>query len=731
MAEIKELLEKAKEYIPADKLALVERAYSFAAQAHKGQTRLSGGPYIEHPLQTALLLVELHLDATTLASALLHDVVEDCGIAVEELSKGFGPEVARLVDGVTKLAKIDLMATREHHLQDSSEDGRAQAESIRKMLVAMAEDIRVVLIKLADRFHNMRTLEALPAERRTAVAQETLDIYAPLAHRLGMWDMKWRLEDLAFRHLHPEEYRKISRLLVAKREQRERFVNRVCGILRAELEKDQVKAEVYGRPKHIYSIYQKMIRYSEQRKEVDQIYDLFAVRVVVPTNNDCYAALGLIHNLWHPMPGQFDDYIANPKENLYQSLHTTVMCEGTTPLEIQIRTQEMHQIADYGVAAHWRYKERLAKDVRFEEKMTWLRQLLEWQRDLSAPEDFLESVKTDIFRDQVFVYTPKGDVKELPAGSTPIDFAYHIHTELGHRCVGAKVNGKLVPLSYQLQNGDTVEILASKAARGPSLDWLNLDLGHVHTAGARQSIRGWFRRQERASNIARGRELLAKEMKRLVMSIDEEQVAHLMKFDTLEELLAALGSGGISISQVAARLTQVDTETPEEAPIEVPATGPAAGIQVLGAGDLLTYMARCCAPLPGDAIIGFITRSRGVSVHRKDCPNILNEDEKERLIKVSWGPTHEVHPARIRVVAWDRVGLLRDITTLVSGEKVNIASVVTTENPDNTATIELTVYTTGLAQLSRLFSKLEGIRGVVSVTRSSLANSVTQPTGKG
>ena len=440
-----ELIRSVESYLPEDKVALVDRARLFAAECHNGQTRASGEPYVEHPIQSALLLANLHLDVTTLAATLLHDVMEDCGVTYDELEKRFGGDVARLVDGVTKLTRLDLRLMGKDDPQQTSpfQEDRLQAESLRKMLVAMAEDIRVVLIKLADRLHNMRTLEALSPDRRKAIAQETLDIYTPLAHRLGIWDIKWRLEDMAIRHLEPVKYKEISKMLSAKRDERESYISRIAEIFNKELAAANLEAQVTGRPKHIYSIYKKMQKYADQGKELSQIYDLYALRVLVNTKADCYNALGMVHNLWHPLPGQFDDYIASPNENMYQSLHTTVMCEGGTPLEVQIRTYDMHETAEYGVASHWRYKEGGSGDLHFEDKMTWLRQLLEWQREVSGTEEFLESVKTDLFRDQVFVYTPKGDIIELPSGATPIDFAYKIHTELGHRCIGSKVNGRL------------------------------------------------------------------------------------------------------------------------------------------------------------------------------------------------------------------------------------------------------------------------------------------------
>ncbi len=712
---VKELVSRVKKYLPKEKTAQVEEAYRFAASCHDGQTRESGGPYIEHPLNTALFLADLHLDATTLSAALLHDVVEDCGVTCDELTKRFGPDVSKLVDGVTKLTRMEL-GERTDSPGLLPED-RLKAETLRKMLVAMAEDVRVVLIKLADRLHNMQTIEALPPERQQILAQETVDIYAPLAHRLGIWDIKWRLEDRAFHCLEPEKYRQISEMLATRRTEREEYIEEQRQLLVSDLEKIKLKAQVIGRPKHIYSIYQKSQKYADLGKEISDIYDLYAIRVLVKTNADCYSALGTVHNLWRPIPGQFDDYIANPKENLYQALHTSVMCKGAIPLEVQIRTHEMHQLAEYGVAAHWRYKEGAGGDLQFEQKMTWMRQLLEWQRDVSGTEEFLESVRTDIFRDQVFVYTPKGDIIELPTGATPIDFAYRIHTELGHRCIGGKVNGRLMPLDYQLQNGDTVEVLTTKVARGPSLDWLNPNLGYIRTASARGSVRQWFRRKRRSTNIQLGRDLIKREARRLNMKIDEQSLAATYRMDNVEEFLISLASGGITINQVVHRLTADEEKTQERRSPPVPLTSPGSGIKVLGVGDLLTRIAQCCSPLPGDEIIGFITRSRGVTVHKKSCHSVRSEDERERLVEVEWSQEKELYPVRLEIQARDRVGLLHDITARVSEEGVNIAAVVTTENSDGTATISLTLHTTGLDQLGRIFAKLDGVRGVVSAGR--------------
>jgi len=705
-----QLIEKAQGYLPPERIALVEEAYNFASEAHDGQVRKSGDPYIEHPLQVALTLAELQLDASALAAALLHDVPENCGIPISELEAKFGSEVSKLVDGATKLGKLSLHAP-------SAATRESQAENLRKMLVAMAEDLRVVFIKLADRLHNMRTLDALSPEIQRSIAQETLEIYAPLAHRLGILELKWQLEDLSFRYLEPGKYRQIAKLVAARRAQRENFIAQVIQILKEEFERVDLRGEMLGRPKHIYSIYQKMEKYAAQGKHFDDIHDLLALRILVGTVPDCYNALGVIHSLWRPLPGEFDDFIANPKSNGYQSLHTTVMCLGTTPLEVQIRTRDMHHIDEYGVAAHWRYKEGEKKDIHFEERIAWLRQLIDWHRELSGAEEFLESVKTDIFIDQVFVYTPKGEIKDLPKGSTPLDFAYRVHTELGHRCIGAKVNGKLVPLNYQLNNGDVVEIVSSKGAKAPSRDWLSPHLGYIKTSHAKEKIRQWFKRQERAENIERGRELLEKEMRHLgIKSSEREELTKLFKYDSLDDFLAAIGYGGISTHQIALKLSAEQERPPARAEITQPKP-PESAIRVLGMGDLVTHLARCCRPVPGDKITGYVTRSRGVTIHRQDCYNVVHEDEKERLIVVEWGETDSLYPVNIQVEAWDRVGLIRDITTIVAEEGVNIASMSSVPHDDQTVSEHFTLQTKGLAQLSRLMAKIDGIRGVIGVSR--------------
>ncbi len=714
------LLDKAKEYIPGERLGVISKAYDFAEKAHQGQVRKSGEPFIEHPVQTALFLADLRLDADALAAALLHDVVEDCDVESSELEAAFGADISKLVDGVTKLTQAELSSTDlSLEVRGAATEGLADAATLRKMLIAMAEDIRVVLIKLADRLHNMRTLHALAPDRRIAIAQETLDIYAPLAHRLGIWEIKWSLEDLAFQHLNPTAYRECADLISTNRKEREAYVEEVLDILRSELEAAGISAEVTGRPKHLYSIHKKIQSYARQNKEVGDIYDLFALRILTNEVKDCYAALGVVHARWHPLPGQFDDYIANPKDNLYQSLHTTVLCEDALPVEVQVRTYEMHQVSEYGVAAHWLYKEGPSSDQRFEEKMTWLRQLLEWQRDVGGAEEFVESFKTDVFQNQVFVYTPKGDLKELPSGSTPLDFAYRIHTDVGHRCIGAKVNGKLVPLHYQLQNGDTVQIMTSKAVRGPSLDWLNPNLGHVKTTSAREKIRQWFSRQERKINIQRGQELFHKQVRRVSIALDDLEVARLMKFNTPDELFAALGSGAVTVSQVVNRLSsqEVKPDHLEQRPVPLSTYGPTSGVEVLGVGDLLTRIASCCGPIYGDEIIGYITRNRGVTVHRSTCSNIVAETEVERLVPVGWGKSQNLYPVRIRIEAWDRVGLLKDVTSLVSDEGVNIASCVS-EEYDDMSIVTLTVFTNGIDQLGLLYSRLEGVAGVTAVSRA-------------
>ncbi|MCH7553585.1 MAG: bifunctional (p)ppGpp synthetase/guanosine-3',5'-bis(diphosphate) 3'-pyrophosphohydrolase [Chloroflexi bacterium] len=715
---MKDLVEQAKTYLPDDRVELIGESYRFAEQAHEGQKRLSGSPYIQHPLEVATLLIELRLDSNTIAAAMLHDVLEDCGVTQDELAGRFGADITKLVDGVTKLSKIEVRPDQKDNPSESNgrQSSTLQAESLRKMLVAMAEDVRVILIKLADRLHNMRTIRALPPEKRIRIARETLDVYAPLAHRLGISNFKWQLEDTSFRCLDREAYGRISRLLASTRAERERFISRVATTLRKECLDAGVKSDISGRPKHIYSIYQKMQRYSAQGKDFDQIYDLFGFRVLVEDIQSCYRVLGTVHNLWHPIHGEFDDYIANPRENMYQSLHTAVLGPNTTPFEVQIRTFRMHDVAENGIAAHYRYKEGGNGDVRFDERMTWLRQLLDWHQDENVTVDFMESVRTDIFPDQVFVYTPKGEVRELPMGATPIDFAYRIHTELGHRCVGTKVNGKMSPLNRRLQNGDTVDIMVAKGEKGPSLDWLNTDLGYVKTANARDKIKSWFRKQARDENMERGGFILEKELKRLHLAISEKDLAAALGYESLGDLAAALGSGALSSHQLASKV--LPTEEPAVvSPDEKQKAPTTTNVMVMGMLNFLTRLADCCHPLEGDRIVGFVTRSRGVTVHRDECRNIHGRTDRDRLIPVSWCFPSRVYTTKVSIEAWDRVGLLRDITTLLSTEGVNIAAVRSTHRKQGTVHEVLTLQTSGAAQLSRLLQRLENIRGVIKVER--------------
>src|SRR5689334_1021372 len=618
---VSELLRVADHLDPVGQ-QVVRKAYERAAEAHRGQRRLSGEDYVNHPLEVAAILADLQLDAETIAAALLHDTVEDTNLTAEEVKREFGPEVARLVDGVTKLGRISLRT-----------DQQQQAENVRKMMVAMAEDLRVVLIKLADRLHNMRTLEPLAEAKRRKISRETLDIYAPLAHRLGIGQIKWELEDLAFRNLEPDAFEDVVARISRKRADRERLVSDLREILARELEKVGIQADITGRPKHIYSVWQKMTR---EGKDFSEIYDLSAIRVQVDSVRDCYGVLGVVHSLWKPVPGRFKDYIAMPKSNGYQSLHTTVITHTGEPIEIQIRTHEMHRVAEFGVAAHWAYKEG-GKDASFDQKLSWLRSLLEWQNEVGDAESFLNTVKVDLFQDEVYVFTPKGDVLNLPAGSTPVDFAYRIHTEVGHRCIGSKVNGRMVPLDYELKNGEIVEILTSKGPHGPSRDWLSF----VKSASARERIRKWFKSQAREENVAKGRDMLEKELHRMhrlaVSQLPEGKLAEMAahyKYQSAEDFLAAIGYGDVSPHSVVMRmaLTRGDDGDELRAIPLIPQVRPTPRVLVRGERGILTRVAPCCQPVPGDAITGFTTRGKGVSVHRMDCINAVNSPDADRLV---------------------------------------------------------------------------------------------------
>lgn len=717
------VLRRAREYLPEERLELVRQAYEFAREAHQGQFRRSGQPYITHPVEVAYSVAELELDHHLLAAALLHDVQEDCGVSNEQIIKAFGPRVGRVVDGLTKLDKIQLPV-------GASEAARARdgwtAENLRKMFLAMAEDLGVVLIKLCDRLHNMRTLDVFPPEKQRRISRETLEIFAPLANRLGVWQIKWELEDLAFRYLEPEKYREIAEFLDAKRESRERFIEEAADQIRPQLEAAGIAATVTGRAKHIYGIHQKAKRYANQNRALEQIYDLLAVRILVNTVAECYHALGIVHSLWRPISGQFDDYIGHPKESGYQSLHTTVVGNSGRPMEVQIRTHEMHLVAEHGVAAHWRYKEGPKPQGKDDDRIAWLRQLLDWQRDVSGAEEFVETVKTDIFHDQVFVYTPKGDVLDMPVESTPLDFAYRIHTDLGHQTVGSRVNGRMVALNTPLKTGDIVEVMRSRTSKGPSRDWLNPNLGYVRTAHSREKIRQFFRKQERAENIERGREMFEKELRRAAidMSDRQDEIIAMFNYPTTEDFFAAVGYGGVSTATIARKLgtllneeeTAPDPRIFRETRPEPAIGGP--GLRVTGVSNMLTTMARCCNPVPGDQIVGYVTRARGVTVHRADCQNVLNEAEQERLVEVDWGTPSKFYPVAIRIEAWDRVGLLRDITLVVTEDKVNMEGVRTDERGDGSVAIVATLEVTGIEQLSRLLSRIEIIRGVRTVERT-------------
>lgn len=692
--------------------ALVERAFHFADQAHTGLLRKSGEPYIVHPVATAEILAGMQLDTETIVAALLHDVPEDTERTLAEIEAEFGQTIAQLVDGVTKLGQVRWPTVEEQ----ARHQAEAQAENLRKMFLASVADVRVVLVKLADRLHNMRTLSALPPHKQQRIAHETLEIYAPLANRLGIWQIKSELEDLAFRYLEPERYQALARQIAAQGEGRERLIKRVSEDLTKALAEQGIEAEIFGRPKHIYSIAKKMER---KGASFDNIYDVVGIRVICKEKHECYGALGVVHSKWIPVPGEFDDYIAKPKDSLYQSLHTAVMVENR-PLELQIRTWEMHRSAEYGIAAHWRYKEGAKSNPGFDAKIAWMRQLLDWRDEVADAQDFVDHLKEDIFPEMVYVFTPRGDIIELPARATPVDFAFRIHTDVGFHCVGAKVNGNLVPLDYPLQNGQVVNILTSKSRTGPSRDWLNTRLGYIKTATAREKVRQWFRRQEREGNIAEGRDMLEKELRRLGLEVSFDEVHdHFPRYAKLDDFLAAIGYGAVSLQAIANRLIEVAEST-----ILIPGTtsstpnGNGPSIEVQGVGDLLSRLAGCCKPVPGDQIIGYITRGKGITVHRRDCPNIRHEPEKERLVAINWGaPGRDLFSANIRVEAWDRVGLMRDVSTIVADEKVNMTSVLTTTYPDRTVTVLMTVQVTGVSQLSGLLNRLEGLRDVYDVRR--------------
>ncbi len=698
---------------------VLTQAVQMARDAHQDQTRASGEPYYLHALAVAEILDELKLDHETLAAAMLHDVVEDTEVTLEDVQSQFGDVIAHLVDGVTKMERIGEFQEVALGAQDHS-----QAESLRKLLLAMAEDVRVVLIKLADRLHNMRTLKYLDEEKQRRIAQETMDIYAPLANRLGIWQIKWELEDLSLRYLEPEAYQAIASMLDEKREDRQRYIDGVIATLDTELKKAGITATITGRPKHINSIWRKM-----QRKQVDfdQIFDMRAVRILVKEVKDCYAALGVVHGLWRHIPKEFDDYIASPKENLYRSLHTAVVGPGGHSLEVQIRTEEMHKHAELGVAAHWRYKEGRGFDPGYEEKIAWLRQLLEWREEEHTANDFVDRFKSEAFQERVYVLTPQGRIIDLPQGSTPLDFAYSVHSEIGHRCRGAKINGRIVPLTYQLKNGEQVEVLTTRQGE-PSRDWLNSHLGYLKTSRAKSRVRSWFKRQDYELNVSAGRNILDKEFHRLgITDLPIDKLAARFKHKQVDDLLAAIGRGDITPGHLANAASEMlprqEPQEPLRPRLSKKQQAATTGFRIRGVGNLLTSLARCCNPVPNDPIIGYITRGRGVTIHRQDCGNILRlqGEERARLIEVDWGaPSSENYPVDISIEAYDRGGLLRDIAALLANEKINVTGVNTATDPrDGIARMSLSLEISDISQLSRVLSQIAQLQNVVEARRKN------------
>ncbi|MBD7962455.1 RelA/SpoT family protein [Fictibacillus norfolkensis] len=722
---IEEVLQKAESYLSKDDLSFITKAYEYARNAHEGQFRKSGEPYIHHPVEVAAILVNLQMDPVTVAAGFLHDVVEDTPITLKDISTQFNEEVAMLVDGVTKLKKIKFKSKEEQ-----------QAENHRKMFVAMAQDIRCILIKLADRLHNMRTLKHMPKEKQIQKANETLEIFAPLAHRLGISTIKWELEDVSLRYLNPQQYYRIVNLMQQKRAEREEYVHQVMDEMKSKLKEVNIQVDISGRPKHIYSIYRKM---AKQGKQFNEIYDLLAVRIIVQNIKDCYAALGIIHTAYKPMPGRFKDYIAMPKANMYQSLHTTVIGPKGDPLEVQIRTSDMHRVAEYGIAAHWAYKEGATKAPvsSFENKLTWFREILEWQNDVVDAEEFMESLKVDLFSDMVFVFTPKGDVYELPSGSVPIDFAYRIHTEIGNRCIGAKVNGKMVTLDYRLKTGDIIEILTSKHSYGPSQDWLKI----TQSSHAKNKIRQWFKRERREENVAKGKELVEKEIKNRGYDLKDiftndniQYVAQKYNFAGEEDMYAAVGYNGITAAQIATRLTDKVRRKKEQDPdnselldaIRDSAEKPEpkrrtdSGIVVKGIDNMLIRLSKCCNPVPGDDIVGYITKGRGVSVHREDCVNVHNEDAQVRLLPVEWEGDLEQpknYNVDIEINGFDRRGLLNEVLHAVAETKTNITAVSGKSDRNKMATISMSISIHNVSHLQKVVERIKRISDIYAVRR--------------
>ena len=744
---IEALMEKLPQvYNQADR-ELILRAYRTAEHAHSGQTRASGEPYVTHCVGVADILVEKFTPAPyVLVAGLLHDVVEDTDVTLEIIRMDFGNTVAKLVDSVTKLTDLPRVSRVDKEIipngnGDTGESSKinatkaagqaiekqaealvrsrrydAKSETLRKTLLAMAEQPEVVMIKLADRLHNMRTLNYVPESKRRRVAQETLDIFAPLANRLGIWQMKWELEDLAFRYTNPEKYKEIARDLADRRETREKEMTAITNRVTAILAQEGIQAEVYGRPKHIYSIYRKMVR---KNIPFEALSDIRGVRVLVNNKQDCYAALGVIHAKWRPIPGEFDDYIAVPKDNHYRSLHTAVVYDDGKTIELQIRTSDMHKEAEQGIAAHWRYKEGKPADIKFDQKILHFRSLMEWRQDVEDAREFVDGMKTDVFADRVYVFTPRGDAIDLPAGSTPIDFAYQIHTEIGHRCRGAKVNGKLVPLDHTLKTGDRVEILTVKRG-GPSRDWLNPNLGLVKTQRAKSKIRHWFKVQAREQNITQGRSQLDRELRRLGISdVDFAWLASDQGYRNSEDMFYALGCGDLPLGRVINLITLPEKEAEEEDLsdfISESTVKTSESVTVKGLDGLLTSMARCCRPAAGDEIIGYITRGRGVTIHRQDCPNILKVQDRERLVRVSWGEASSTFPVPVQIRAYDRLGLMREVSTIIEKEAVNMTKVEVKVH-QNIAVFNLVLEIRNVNQLSKVLTLIENLPNVLKAER--------------
>ncbi len=702
-----------------EELALIHTALDIAGQAHVEQTRASGEPYLSHAMAVADIVAGMRLDHESIAAAILHDVVEDTDVTLEQIAEQCGPSVAHLVDGVTKMSTIG-----EYSFSTDGGKEQIKAESLRKLLLAMAEDVRVVLIKLADRLHNMRTLKFLPEDKQRRIARETMEIYAPLANRLGIWQIKWELEDLSFRYLDPATYKQVAKFLDERRVDRQEYINRVIAILEKELKRAGVKADIKGRPKHLFSIWKKM---KSKGLSFHDLYDVRAVRVLVDSVADCYHVLGTVHGLWPHIPKEFDDYIATPKENNYQSIHTAVIGPRGKTLEVQIRTWEMDKHAELGVAAHWRYKEGGKQNKGFEQKIAWLRQLLDWKEEEANAGDFIDRFKSEVFQDRVYVLTPSGEVFDLPQGATPLDFAYYVHTEVGNRCRGAKVNGRIVPLTYELKSGEQVEVLTTKQG-GPSRDWLNPHLGYLKTSRARSKARGWFKQQDQQQNLTDGKHLLERELHRLGVSrLGYDKLAEHFHLQSVDEMLIAIGRGDINPSQIAGAVHKLTTPEVKPGAESRPARKPKCqlkegDIQISGVGNLLTNMARCCKPAPGDPIIGFITQGRGVSIHRRDCKNVLNlpDAKRVRLIEVEWGGSGETstYPVDVEIEAIDRHGLLIDIYSILANEKINILATNTlSDKQSHRARIDLTLEIADIDQLSRVLSRINQLSNIVEVRR--------------